>query len=166
MAAAVDIVAAHGTAADHVRYRDRMLAAASPQEAERYRGALADFPGTAELRATLELVRDGTIRSQDIPFVVRRALRNPRQGAAAWAFLCEHWDQIGAAIPSNLVARMLEGIPALAEPDQAAAVAAFLDDHPVPQGRKLIEQHRERLDVQVAFRHRERPPLTARFGPT
>jgi puromycin-sensitive aminopeptidase len=163
-AAAVEIVAAHGDAATHARYVERMTAAASPQEGERYRGALADFPGAAEMRRTLELTLDGTIRTQDVPFVIRRSLRNHAQGPTAWAFVTERWDEITAAIPSNLVARLLEGISALAEPDTAGAVASFLDAHPVPQGRTVIEQHRERLQVQAAFRQRERPNLGAVFG--
>jgi hypothetical protein len=59
---------------------------------------------------------------------------------------------------------MLEGISALAEPGLADDVHAFLDAHPVPQGRTVIAQHRERLRVQVAFRERERSRLAARFG--
>jgi puromycin-sensitive aminopeptidase len=163
VAAAIDIVAAHGTIDDHTRFVERMLDTQSPQEAERYRGALADFPGEAEILRTLAATLDGTIRTQDVPFVVRRALRNPVQGFTAWRFVTGHWDEITTAIPSNLVARMLEGVPALAEPDQAADVEAFLDAHPVPQGRTLIEQHRERLRVQVAFRQRERPRLASVF---
>jgi puromycin-sensitive aminopeptidase len=157
--AALEVVASHGTPADHATFVDRMRHAASPQEAERYRGTLADFPGRAEVEATLALTLDGTIRTQDIPFVVRRALRNPDQGFTAWRFVSSNWDALTAAIPSNLVARMLEGIPALAERDQAETVTAFLDHHPVPQGHKLIEQHRERLAVQELFRERERRPL-------
>jgi puromycin-sensitive aminopeptidase len=164
LAAAIDVVAAHGTADDHARYVERMLTAPSPQQAERYRGALADFPGEAEILRTLELTLDGTIRTQDIALVVRRALRNRRQGHTVWRFVSENWDAITTAIPSNLVSRMLEGISALAEPATAAEVEAFLDAHPIPHGRTVIEQHRERLRVQLAFRQRERPRLAAVFG--
>jgi puromycin-sensitive aminopeptidase len=163
-AAAIDVVAAHGSAGDHARFVAQMLESTSPQEAERYRGALADFPGADELAATLALTLDGTIRAQDIPFVIRRALRNQLQGAVAWAFVRDRWDDIAAAIPSNLIARMLEGVPALAEPDLASEIESFLDAHPVPQGKTTIAQHRERMRVQVEFRRRERPRLEWRFG--
>jgi puromycin-sensitive aminopeptidase len=164
LAAAIDIVAAHGTADEHARYVTSMQSAPSPQEIERFRGALADFPGAAEIQRTLTMTLDGTLRTQDVPFVIRRALRNIAQGPEAWRFITERWDDLTAAIPSNLVARMLEGVSALAEPEQAAAVASFLDDHPVPQGKTLIEQHRERLRVHVALRDRERPRLATVFG--
>jgi puromycin-sensitive aminopeptidase len=166
VAAAIEIVAAHGDAPQHERYVELMKRAPSPQEAERYRGALADFPGEAEVQRTLEMTLDGTIRTQDVPFVIRRTLRNRAQGAMAWAFVTTRWDDITTAIPSNLVARLLEGISALAEADLAADVEAFLDAHPVPQGRTVIEQHRERLRVQLAFRTRERPNLTSVFTAT
>jgi puromycin-sensitive aminopeptidase len=164
VAAAIDIVAAHGDAETHARYVERMRHAASPQEAERYRGALADFPGADEMQRTLELTLNGTIRTQDVSIVTRRALRNRQQGALAWRFVSQHWDDITAAIPSNLISRLLEGISALAEPDLVADVEAFLDAHPVPQGRVVIEQHRERLRVHLAFRERERPRLAELFG--
>jgi hypothetical protein len=81
LAAAIDIVAGHGTADDHRRYVERMKSSPSPQEAERYRGALADFRED-EIRRTPEMTLDGSIRTQDAS-VVRRALRNHERGATA-----------------------------------------------------------------------------------
>jgi puromycin-sensitive aminopeptidase len=155
-AAAIEITAAHGDAARFDEYVTAMRNAASPQETERYRLALAAFPGADEIRRTLELTLDGTIRTQDAPFVVRAVLRNRTQGAMAWGWLTEHWTDVRRVVPSNLLARLLEGISALAEPVLAAEIDAFLEANPVPQGRTVIAQHRERLRVHVAFRQRER----------
>ncbi len=83
-------------------------------------------------------------------------LRNRNQGAMAWCALTEHWADVRRVVPSNLLARLLEGISALAEPVLAAEIDAFLEANPVPQGRTVIAQHRERLRVHVAFRRRER----------
>lgn len=162
-AAAISIAAAHGDTALHDLFRQRMASSTSPQESERYRSALAEFPGDAEIERTIALTLDGTIRTQDAPFLVRSALRNPAQGPRAWTLLTEHWSEINTTIPSNLIARMLEGVSALAEPEQAASVEEFLEAHPVPQGRTIIDQHRERLRVHVAFRQRERSRLGAAF---
>ncbi len=158
-AAAIDIVAAHGDSALYDSYVAAMTAAHSPQEVERHRLALTLFPGAAEASRTFGLALDGTIRSQDAPFVIRALLRNHHQGPHVWAMLAERWTDVMSVVPGNLVARFLEGISALAEPDLAATVEAFLDAHPVPQGRTVIAQHRERLRVQVAFRQRERAAL-------
>jgi hypothetical protein len=59
-------------------------------------------------------------------------------------------------VPSNLVARFLEGISALAEPQLVPGIEAFLDANPLPQGQTVIAQHRERMRVHLAFRVRER----------
>jgi aminopeptidase N len=164
-AAAVRVVATNGDAARYDEYLAAMRDAATPQETERYRSALALFPGEAEMRRTIAACLDGTIRSQDAPFVLRSALRNRHQGPAVWAALTEQWDTLRTVIPSMLVARLLEGISALAEPGLAEGVEAFLAEHDVPQGRTVIAQHRERLRVHTTFRLRERPALAALVNP-
>ena len=50
---------------------------------------------------------------------------------------------------------MLGGITGLNTPELAADTAAFLADHPVPQGTRTVEQHLERQRVNVALRQRE-----------
>ena len=133
-----------------------MRDASSPQEVERFRSALALFPGTSEMHRTIDFTLDGTIRSQDAPFVLRSLLRNRHQGVAAWQEITARWDDVRRVVPTNLVARLLEGIVALAEPGLADEVDAFVEAHAVPQGRTVIDQHRERLRVHTAFRRRER----------
>jgi hypothetical protein len=56
---------------------------------------------------------------------------------------------------------MLEGIVALAEPEHELRIRAFLAEHPVPQGHRLVEQHLERLAAHTALRARERDRLAA-----
>ncbi len=104
------------------------------------------------------------VRSQDAPFVLRRALINRERGPDAWAFLREHWDDVGERLPSNSIARLLEGVRWLSDPEVAADVAGFLEAHPVPQGARTIAQHLGRLAVNVALRDREASRLAAAFG--
>ena len=104
---------------------------------------------------------DGTIRAQDGPYLLRRALVNHGAGAAAWDFLTGHWDDLVAVFPSNSVARMLQGVTALDTPEQARAVHRFVSTHPVPQGAKQVAQHLERLDVNTALRVRDAERLAA-----
>ncbi len=155
-AAAIDIAATAGDRALYDEYLESMRTAGSPQDAERFRFALTLFPGEAEIRRTLGYALDGTIRTQDAAFVLRSVLRNRHQGPMAWAYLCENWETIRRVVPSNLVARFLEGISALAEPHLVPEIEAFLDANPLPQGQTVIAQHRERMRVHLAFRQRER----------
>ena len=160
-AAALTVTAHHGDAADFARIRDRFARAADPQSEQRHLMALADFGRPELVVGALEGTLDGTVRAQDGPYLIRRALANRRVGAAAWDFATANWDELARIFPGNSLGRMLEGIVALDRPEQAEAVRSFLADHPVPQGAKQIAQHLERLEINVAFRHRESTRLTA-----
>ncbi len=160
-AAALTVVAHHGDADDFARIRARFTEADDPQTEQRHLHALADFSDPELVATILEGTRDGTIRTQDGPYLIRRALTNRHAGLAAWAFVTTHWDELNRIFPSNSVSRMLEGITGLDRPDIAGQVRRFLADHPVPQGSKQIAQHLERLTVNVAFRTRETDRLSA-----
>jgi puromycin-sensitive aminopeptidase len=163
-AAAVGVVAATGGAADHALFVERFEQADTPQEEQRYLRSLPDFNDPALFADTLTMALSDRVRSQDAPFVLRRALIHRDRGPQAWAFVAEHWDDIAAKLPSNSIARLLEGVRWLSDPAVAADVHAFLDEHQVPQGAKTIAQHLERLQVNVALRAREADRLAAAFG--
>ena len=160
-AAALTVTAHHGDAADFARIRGRFARAADPQSEQRHLMALADFGHPELVVGALEGTLDGTVRAQDGPYLIRRALANRRVGAAAWELTTANWDELARIFPGNSLGRMLEGIVSLDRPEQAEAVRSFLADHSVPQGAKQIAQHLERLEINVAFRHRESTRLTA-----
>ncbi len=154
VAAAIQIVAAHGDAdvfADLAgRYRD----APTPQLERRYLFALTAFPGAAELDLTLRMVLDGSIRSHDGASIVARALTHRDHGRRAWDYVEEHWSELEDRFPTNSISWMLSGITALSRPADAAAVEAFLAEHPVEPGALTVAQHLERLRVSVGLRQR------------
>ena len=160
-AAALTVSAVHGDAEHFARVRRRFETASDPQAEQRHLAALADFPDGELVSSILEGTLDGTVRTQDGPYLLRRAMANHRSGPAAWQFLAGHWEELVAAFPSNSLARMLEGVTALDEPQQAQAVHHFVSDHPVPQGAKQVTQHLERLDINVALRVRDAERLAA-----
>jgi puromycin-sensitive aminopeptidase len=154
VAAAVDIVASVGTDDDWAGYAERFRTTESPQEQLRYLYALAAFPSRALAERTLAMTL-GEIRSQNAPFVLLHLLGNRDVNDLAWSFAKEHWEQIVERFPDNTIPRLLGGVVALSTPEQAADVEAFVAAHPVPQAAKTVEQHLERLRVNVAFRQRE-----------
>ena len=161
-AAALSVVASHGDAEDFARVRQRFETASDPQTEQRHLAALADFGDPDLVRTILEGTLDGSVRTQDGPYLIRRALANRVCGPDAWDFLAEHWDGLLGTFPSNYsVARMLEGVTALDRAELAAGVHAFMADHPLPQGAKQVAQHLERLDINVALRSRESDRLAA-----
>ncbi len=161
-AAALGVVAAHGDAEDFARIRRRFETASDPQTEQRHLAALADFPDPELVRTILEGTLDGSVRTQDGPYLIRRALANRRCGPDAWDFLSGHWDRLLAIFPTNYsLARMLEGVTALDRPELAGQVHDFMAAHPLPQGAKQVAQHLERLDINVALRTRESERLAA-----
>jgi puromycin-sensitive aminopeptidase len=161
LAASIGVVASNATIEEHAGFVQRMQHAASPQEEERFRSALADVPDPTAFAATLEMCADGRIRIQDAPYLLARAMQNRFCGFDAWEFVAAHWDDVIARFPSNSIARMLAGIVSLAEAEQVRAIDTFLDAHPTQQGQQQVRQHRERMQVQAALRTRERARLGA-----
>ena len=146
--AVVAIVASHGDAADRSECRHRFEDSATSQQEQRHLRALALFPGITEVEVLLGEIHQGTIRTQDAPFLIRSLLAHPRHRATAWRNLVDRWEDLNDRLPSNSIARMLEGIRALGA-DVDPDVDRFLDDHPVPQGALMVAQHRERRHVNI-----------------
>jgi puromycin-sensitive aminopeptidase len=155
LAAAVNVVASAGGAHDFDEFVSRFKSASTPQEQLRYLSALADFDDPALIERLLSMTVSDEIRTQDAPYVVRRAMTNRDHGRLAWEFVMSEWDTINERFPSNSIARMLEGIRSLSRPHEAQEIFPFFETHEVPQGDKILAQHLERLEVNVALRMRE-----------
>jgi len=152
-AAVISIVASFGNGETRNECRRRADEATTAQEEQRHLRALALFPGHTEVNVLLEEVHSGKIRTQDAPFLLRLALAHPTARVIAWRSVTDRWDELTHRLPSNSIARMLEGIRALVtavDPD----VDTFLDNHPVPQGALMVAQHRERRLVNQRLRQR------------
>ena len=163
VAASVNIVAATGTSEEFDDFITRMKAASTPQEELRYLGALADFPDPDLIARLVRMSLTDDVRSQNAPLLLRRALSNPDAGEIAWFFVSSEWEAITTRLPSNSIARFLEGIRGLSKPSVAAEVLSFFETHEVPQGDKILAQHLERLEVNVALRQRESERLARRL---
>lgn len=159
-AAALTVATHHGDEAMYQRVHTAWQQADTPQAESRNLRALSNFPSTALVDWLLDEVFDGSIRTQDGPYVLRAALHNREAGEHVWERIKSAWDDINERFPSNSLSRMLEGITALDTDAGVADVAAFLSDHPLPQADKQIEQLLERQRVNAALRARE----VARFG--
>lgn len=160
-AAAAVAVACCGNEDDYDVFVERFKSGATPQEVRRYQSLLASFPGAEQMATTLGMSLDGTVRTQDAPYLAAQCLRNRRCGEQAWRFVRDNWEAMLETYPNNAIVRMLDGVKALSVPDVAADVAAFFDSHEVPQGDLTLRQHLERLQVNVALREREAERLGA-----
>jgi puromycin-sensitive aminopeptidase len=158
-AAATGVVASKGDTDQYEVFLDKHHNPTTPQEERRYQSALSAFPGEAEMDRTLAMTLDGTVRTQDAPYLLAVCMRNKEQGYRAWEFVKANWEKINKDFPSNSIVRMLSGVTSLSKPEQAADVIAFFDDHEVPQGQLTLQQTLEKLRVNVALRERESAPF-------
>ncbi len=160
-AACVAIVASAGDAATFDEFVHRSTAAATPQEQLRYLYALGTFPARDLVLRAAELALSDTVRPQNGPFVIQRALRNREHGPAVWSFVRDHWDEVRARFSGSLLPRLLEGVTWLVDDASVVDVPQFLAEHPVSEGTRVIAQHLERLVVHRALVDRERDRLGA-----
>jgi puromycin-sensitive aminopeptidase len=158
LAAAALAVVAHLDAEAGPRIREIWQSAEDPQTEQRHLRALADLP--ARHLPVLDDILAGEVRSQDGPYVIRRALTNRVAGPHVWEFTKSNWEWLSQRFPSNSLARLLEGITALDTDTLVADTTAFLAAHPVPQGSKQVAQHLERQRINAAFRTREAARFT------
>ncbi|WP_371748971.1 ERAP1-like C-terminal domain-containing protein [Aquihabitans sp. G128] len=159
--AVVRVVAAHADQEVWDELRERAAAARTPQDRLRHQGALADSSDPALVRRFCELVLTDEVRTQDGLFLLRRALANRHATAEVWAFVEDHWDELSTRFPSASVPRLVDGIRGVGDRELAARITAFLAEHPVPQGAKVISQHVERMWVTVALADRVPAELAA-----
>jgi puromycin-sensitive aminopeptidase len=161
--AVISIVAHTGGEAEYDLFWSRYKTAATPQEEQRYLFNLGSFKDRALLQRTLGAALTAEIRTQNAPFLIGSLMTNLDGGDLAWEFVKTHWQGMVERFPDNTHVRMLAGITALSTPEQVADVEAFFKVPRVKQGQKTLDQHLERLQVNLAFRQRESAKLASYF---
>jgi puromycin-sensitive aminopeptidase len=144
-------VGASGGPADFETFLHHYRHPATPQEEMRYLYSLAGFSDPALAARAFELART-EVRSQNAPFVFQMLLASRDNGPSTWERIQEHWDEIVARSPANILPRMVSGVTSLCRDRALAAeVAAFVRAHPLPVGQRTVDQALERLEINVAF---------------
>jgi puromycin-sensitive aminopeptidase len=155
ISAATKVVAATGDADTYEQMRRRFRTGATPQEQLRHLYALADFDDEALVLSTCEFAMSSEVRTQNAPFLLRSAIANRHHGAAAWAFVRDHWDETLDRFPSNTIVRMVDSITDLSTPELVDDTSSFFAQHPIEQATKTLEQLLERQRVNTRLRLRE-----------
>jgi puromycin-sensitive aminopeptidase len=155
------VVAASGGAAAWHTILEQYRSASTPQDKIRYLFALPDTSDGELLARTLDMALSEEVRSQDAAYLVSGVMSNRVGGSLAWEWVEQHWQAIQARLPTILLARMLEGVTLLVDPDVARAVHAFAASHELPLAGPRSDQLLERMDINVALAGR----LRGRIGP-
>ncbi len=161
--AALAVYARHGGAEDYERLWSAYQTATTTLEKVRYLRALASVPEEDLAVATLDKILDGDIRTQDAFWVLARLLMG-KAGPAVWTSARSRWDKVLEHMPGMTRRRVVEGLPALSQPEVAADVKAFFAEHPIPEAAMALAQALEKLDSNLLLRQRATPTLSSYFG--
>jgi puromycin-sensitive aminopeptidase len=161
LAAAINIVAHTGDTARFDDFLKRFRTARTPQDEQRYLLALADFRPQALVERTLAMALDGSVRTQDSPFLMRALLLGGHSRGRAWEFFQEKWEQMARSFPGPGIRRLCEGVLGLTSVEWEQQVQAFFRTRKINLGGKTLEQFIEQLHIAVLLRQRDGQGLRA-----
>jgi alanyl aminopeptidase len=98
-AMALPLASADGGAALFGRFLARLRGAKTPTERVLALSAIGAFGDPALVRRALDLVVDGTVRSQDQQYIFRAVFGRPAPRAEAFAYVAHHTDAVLGKIP-------------------------------------------------------------------
>ena len=161
--AALAVYARNGGDAEYQTLWKVYEESATPLDQVRYLRSVAGVETEEQSLETLDKIIDGDIRTQDGFWVFARLLGG-NAGPAVWAVARSRWDDLLAAMPGLTRTRVVEGIPALSQPEVAADIRGFFSEHPLPEASRALEQKLELLDANVKLRERETAAVTGYFA--
>ena len=153
--AAIEVLAMSATAQEHAQLAQAWRDSTTPQDELRFLSALIDTNDPELFAQVLDLART-EVRTQNAPYLLRRAISHRHLGEQGWEFVRSHFLELTERFPSSSLPRMLEGIRSITSRSQAQQVAQFLDDNSIPSGELVLKQHRERMWVNVEAAERVR----------
>jgi len=139
-------------------------AAETPQHRRRFLFALAAFRKPALIGRVERLCLGARVPTQDVAFVLARLLGNPEARLSAWSFITHEWDRLARRIPPMLATRLIEATPSLGSLALAQEVRHFFVAHPLPAGRRSLDQALERFRLDARFRRAAMAPLRRWLG--
>ena len=130
-----------------------MINAKTPQDEVRFQRSLSLFKGDKEIEKLFNLILSDKIRSQDSPYILASTLNNESVGWKTWNFIEANWDKLTSKFPENSIVRMLSGIRALNKRKYFNHLTSFFSDgDKIKQGKLQLDQHLEKLEINVQFR--------------
>ena len=155
------MIASTGGADTYEQMLERFGNGATPQEQLRNLYTLTEFDDEALLLRTCEFAMSDAVKTQNAPFVLAQAIGNRHHGAAAWAFVRDHWGEANERFPTNTIVRMASGVRLLNTPEAVDDMQTFFASHPIAQAAKTLEQILERQRVNAALRTHDADTLAA-----
>lgn len=152
--AALAVHARNGGPTEYAVLWDAYEQSNTPLDERRFLRSVASVETEQEALATLDKVIQGSVRSQDSFWVFSRLLAG-RAGPEVWERARSQWDDVISSMPGLTRHRVVEGLPALSQPEVAADVKGFFAEHPIPEASRPLQQKLELLEANVKLRRRE-----------
>lgn len=145
------IVALDGEREDYELFLERYRNAETPQEKDRYLGALSAF-GVESIALDAAEKCFSEFRTQDASATLGRLCGNQLTGQAVWRYMTSRWEDALARFPHDTISYMTLGIPTFITDEAfAGEVEAFHTAHSLGGQQKRVQQFIERMHVGLAF---------------
>ena len=163
VAKAVAMVAArHGDKALWDELLSASQKANSPAERYRYLYALGAFEDPALIDRGLNFALTPDLRSQDTATYLAAFLANPVARPRAWAFVKQHWNQLGPKTTISLGdVRLVEALGAFCDAKSRDDIKDFFKAHPQPAASRALDQTLERINSCIAMKDKESGNVSA-----
>jgi len=161
--AALAVYSHHGGSEEYETLWSAYQKTPAPTEKVRYLRSVAGVQVEELAVATMDKIVEGDIRTQDGFWVFARLLGGD-SGPSVWRSARTRWDQVLEAMPGMTRRRVVEGLPALSQPEVATDVKGFFAEHPIPEAARFLTQNLELLDANVLLRERETPVVREYFA--
>lgn len=137
------------------KFVNLMENAKTPQDEVRFQRSLALFQDEQNINKLFTFILEDKIRSQDSPYLLASALNNETNGWMTWLFISNNWEILTKKFPENSIVRMLSGIRALNHRKYLIEIKKFFEDpNKIKQGKLQLDQHLEKLEINVRLRER------------
>ena len=157
--AALYITASNGDETDFDQFIEIKNTSTNPQEIVKNLRAAAFVPDRETTDRLFQMILDGDVRSQDAFWVLAVMLGHRENGPHVWELMKEHWDEMLAVLPPTASRRILDLVPYRSEPEVAADIEAWLEDHHIPGADMYAPQQIDLMKVRVGLREREQSRL-------
>tara|TARA_Y100000748_G_scaffold127494_1_gene106839 strand:- start:825 stop:2381 length:1557 start_codon:yes stop_codon:yes gene_type:complete len=155
VSSAISITAYFGDSKTFNQYLDLMKNSKTPQDEVRFQRALVMFKGKKHIETVYDYILEDKIRSQDAPYLLAGALNNEENGWMTWKFIIDNWEVLTKKFPENSIVRMLSGIRSLSHRKYLDEINNFfVGKDRINQGKLQLEQHLEKLEINVRLRER------------
>ena len=155
VSSAISITAHFGNSETFNNYLELMENAKTPQDEVRFQRALVIFREETQIKKVHQLILEDKIRTQDAPYLLAGALNNENSGWLTWQFIIKNWEILTKKFPENSIVRMLSGIRSLNHRKYMDEINNFFNQKErISQGKLQLEQHLEKLEINVNLRER------------